>query len=92
MIAVCASGSMSTHVYEATAWPDLRTDSSSVSMPPHNSTRWMGLWGRMYLGMSVRAGFGGGLEGLGFPVSGVRGEIDAGQTEKGLIGCSTGGG
>ena len=31
-----------------------------------------------------RMSFGGDLEGLGIPVDGVRGEIDVGQTEKGL--------
>ena len=35
--------------------------------------------------------FGGGLEGLGIPIDGVRGEIDAGQTGKGLVGRSAGG-
>ncbi len=53
-VAVCAFGSMSAHVYEATAWPDLRIASSLVAMPPQSSTRWMGLWGRIYLGMVVR--------------------------------------
>ena len=35
--------------------------------------------------------FGGGREGLGIPVGGVRGEIDAGQNGKGLVGRSAGG-
>ena len=57
---------------------------------------WMGLWGRMNLGMVVRAedervSFGEGLEGLSFPVGGVCGEIDTGQNEKGLVGRSEGG-
>ena len=90
-MAVCASGSMSAHVYEATAWPDLRTASSYVAMPPHSSTKWMGLWGRMYLGMFARAGFGGGLEGLGGSMGGVRGDMAAGQSGKGLMGRSAGG-
>ena len=84
-VAVCASGSMSTHVYEATAWSDLRTDSRPGAMPPHNSTRWMGLWGRMYLGVSVRASVGGGLEGRGVSMGGVRGDMAAGQAGRGLM-------
>ena len=64
-VAECASGSMSIHVYEATECPDLRVASRPVAMPPQISTRWMGLWGRMYLGLSIRADFGGGLEGRG---------------------------
>ena len=59
VVAVCASGSMSTHVYKATSWSALRTDSRHVAMPPHSSTRWMGLWGRMYLGMFARGSSGG---------------------------------
>jgi len=90
-VAGCASGSMSTHVYEATACPDLRTASSLVAMPPHRSTKWMGLWGRMYLGMFARAGFGGCLDGRGGSMSGVRGDMTAGQTGKGLTGRSAGG-
>ena len=83
VVAVWASGSMSAHVYKATAWPALRTASSHVAMPPHSSTRWMGLWGRVDLGMVARAwdegvSFGGGSEGLDIPVSGVRGETAAG--------------
>ena len=45
VVAVWASGSMSAHVYEATAWHALRTSSSPVTMPPQNSTMWMCLWG-----------------------------------------------
>jgi hypothetical protein len=90
-VAVCASGSMSTHVYEATDWPDLRTASSLVAIPPHSSTRWMGLWGRMYLGMSARVSFGGCLEGRGGSLGGVLGGMAAGQTGKGLMGRSAGG-
>ena len=85
-VAVCALGSMSTHVYEATAWPDLRTASSHVAMPPHSYTRWMGLWGRMYLWMSPRVGFGGCSEGRGGSLGGVHGGMAAGQTGKDLIG------
>ena len=90
-VAVCASGSMSTHVYDATTWPALRIDSSPVAMPPHNSTRWMGLWGRMYLGVSARASVGGCLEVRGGSMGGVRGDMAAGQTGKGLMGRSAGG-
>ena len=36
--------------------------------------------------------FGGDPEGLGIPVGGVRGEIAAGQTGKGIVGRSAGGG
>jgi hypothetical protein len=42
---------MPAHVYEATPWLALRTTSRHVAMPPHSSTKWMGLWGRVYLGM-----------------------------------------
>ena len=43
--------------------------------------------------MAARAGlfFGGGLEGRGIPMGGVRGDMAAGQTGKGLIGRSAGG-
>jgi hypothetical protein len=52
-VAACASGSMSAHVYEATAWPALRTASSPVAMPPQSSTMCRGLEGRVYLVMSA---------------------------------------
>ena len=42
--------------------------------------------------MAARAGFGGGLEGRGGPMGGVRGDMAAGQTGKGLMGRSAGGG
>jgi hypothetical protein len=41
--------------------------------------------------MSARAGFGGGLEGLGGSMGGVRGDMAAGQNGKGLMGRSAGG-
>ena len=93
VVAVWVSGSMSAHVYEATAWLALRTASNHVAMPPQSSTRWMGLWERMNLGMFAWAleegvSCGRNLEGLGIPVGGVRGEIDAGHTGKGLAGRS----
>jgi len=55
----------------------------------------MGLWERMYLGMFARGEGGGvslgeGRRGFGFPGGGVVGEIDAGQTGRGLVGCSKG--
>jgi hypothetical protein len=55
---------------------------------------WMGLWGRMYLGVAARAGlsFGGGLEGRCIAMGNVRGAMVAGQNGKGLIGRSAGGG
>jgi hypothetical protein len=95
-VAVCAAGSMFAHEYEATTWNALRTASSLVAMPLQSSTRWMGLRGRMYPGMVARGGdeglsLGEGLGGLGFPVGGVCGEIDAGQTGKGLVCYSEGG-
>jgi hypothetical protein len=90
-VAECAAGSMSTNVYEATECPDLRMASRPVAIPPQISTRWVGLWGRMYLGVSARAGFGGGLEGRGGSLGGVRGNMAAGQTGKGLMGRSAGG-
>ena len=96
-VAVCASGSMSAHVYEASAWHAFRTASNHVAMPPQSSTIGMGLWGRMYLiRMDTRGEEGGmslgeGLRGLGVPVGGVCREIDVGQIGKGLVGCSEGG-
>jgi hypothetical protein len=95
-VVVRASGSMSAHVYEATAWPALKIASSIVAMPPQISTRWMGIRGRIYLGMLARAwgegvSFGGCLEDFGMPNGGVRGDMAAGQTGKGLIGRSAGG-
>ena len=55
----------------------------------------MGLWGRFYLGTFARgageeAFLGEGRSGFGFPGSGVVGEIDAGHTRKGLVGCAEG--
>ena len=85
VVAVCASGSMSTHVYDATAWPDLRIDSSPVAMPPHNSTRWRGLRGRVYLGVSASARVGVRLEVRGGSLGGVRGNMAAGQAGRGLM-------
>jgi hypothetical protein len=78
VVAVWASGSTSAHVYEATACPALRIASSHVAMPPQSSTRCMGLWGRMYLGMFARAwgegvSFGGDLEDIGIPGVGCAG-------------------
>ena len=55
VVAVWAFWSMSAHVYKATAWPALKTPSSHVAMPPQSSTMWMGLWGRLNLGMVARA-------------------------------------
>ena len=65
VVAVWASGSMSVHVYEATSWPALSTASSPVAMPPHSSTKWMGLWGRVNLGMFDSGGGGCPLYGEG---------------------------
>ena len=42
--------------------------------------------------MSARAGFGGGLEGRGGSMDGVRGDMAVGQSGKGLMGRSAGGG
>ena len=83
VVAVCASGSMCAHVYDATAWPAFRTASSHGAMPPQSFTGWMSLWGRMSLGMVARGEDGGvslgeSLRGFGYPVGGVFGEIDAG--------------
>ena len=50
----CASGSMSDHVYEATVWPALRKASRLEAMPPQSSTRFSGLSGGLYRGMSSR--------------------------------------
>ncbi len=89
-LAECASGSMSSHVCKAKAWPAFKITSSPVAMPPHSSTRWMGLWGRVYFGKVARGGDGGiskgeRLGGLGRPVGRVCKEIDAGQTKIGLV-------
>ena len=90
-VGMCASGSMSVHVYEATQCLDLRVASRLVAMPPQISTMWMVLRGMIYLSVSVRAGFGGGLEGRGGALGGVRGDMAAGQTGEGLMGRSAGG-
>ena len=95
-VAVWGSGYMSAHVYKATAWPALNSASSHVAMPPQSSTRWMGLRGRIYLGMFVRVwgegvSFSGCLKDFGIPNGGVRGDMAAGQTGKGLVGRSAGG-
>ena len=58
-VAVWASGSMSVQVYEATSWPALSTASSHGAMLPHSSTKWMVLWGRVYLGMFDSGRWGG---------------------------------
>jgi len=60
-------------------------------MPPQSSTKLMGLWGRVYLGMRAReVGEGVSLDegrrGFGFPGGRVVGEISAGQTREGLVG------
>ena len=94
-MAVCASGSMSAHVYEATAWPALRIASSPVAMPPRSSTKCRGLWGRVYLGMFA-SGAGEGMslaEGRRAFVAlggGVVGETDVGPTGKGRVGRAEG--
>ena len=92
-MAVCVYGSVYAHVYEATAWPAFRAASSLVAMTLQNSTRCMGLWGKMYLRIVAREkgeGITLGLGGLGLPAGGVCGEIDAGQNGKRLVGCSEG--
>ncbi len=76
VLAVCASGSMSPQVYEATAWSALRTASSHVAMPPQSSTMWRGLWGKKYSGVAAReegdrVASAVGIVGPGFPVGGV---------------------
>ena len=92
----CASGSMFAHVYEATAWPALRIASSPVAMPPQSSTKWMGLWGRVYLGMFASGAGGRGVslvEGIRVIVAlggGVVRETDVGQTGRGRIGRAEG--
>jgi hypothetical protein len=96
-VAVCASGSTSAHVYEAIAWPAFMSASNPVVMPPHISTRWIGLWGRWYLGMVAREecvepSLGEGLGGLGGPLLGVCGGKVAEQTGMGLVGQAEGGG
>jgi hypothetical protein len=91
IVPVCASGSMSAHVYEATSWPALRIASSLVVMPPQSSTKWMGLWGRVCLGMFASgAGEGWSLvEGRSVFVAlggGVVEETNVAQTGKGRVG------
>ena len=51
----------------------------------------MGLWGRMYLGVFVRASVGGGLEGRGASMGGVRGDKVTGKAGRGIVGRSVGG-
>ena len=94
-MAVCASGPMSTHVYEAYSWPALRIASSHVAMPQHISTKWMGLWGRVYLEMFVSMAGEGVSSSEGRRVfvalsGGVVGETDDGQTGKGRLGRAEG--
>jgi hypothetical protein len=68
-----------------------------VAMPSQSSTRWMGLWGRWYLGMVTREecvepSLGGGLGGPRGLLGGVYGGMVAGQAGMGLVGLSEGGG
>jgi hypothetical protein len=44
-VASCASGSISDHGYDATAWPVFRNASSPVAIPPQSSTRCSGILG-----------------------------------------------
>ena len=56
VVAVCASGSVSAHVYDAMTWTAFNTVFRREAMPPHRSTKWMGLCGKRYLGMHARGG------------------------------------
>ncbi len=83
VVAVWASGSMSAQVYEATSWPDFRTASNHVPIPPKSSTRWRAMGGMVYVGRDVSEGsagasVGAGRGGLGLPPGGVIGAIVAG--------------
>ena len=89
-VAVRATGSMTVQEYETASWPAYSTASSLGAMPPHSSTKWMGLRGRVYLGMFA-SGTGEGV----FSVKGRRvfvalgggvvKESEAGQTGKGRV-------
>ena len=56
VVAACAPGSISNHVYDATAWLDLSNTSTSLAIPTHSSIRCSGLFGSMNSGMFARKG------------------------------------
>jgi hypothetical protein len=56
VVAACAPGSISDHVYDVTAWPDLRNASSHVAIPPQSSTVCSGLLGSVNSGMFAKVG------------------------------------
>ncbi len=94
-MAVCASGSMSAHVYEAIESPAFRAASSPVAIPPQNSTMYRGLCGIEYRGSCARVAVGYSspaeiLGGPGVPSGGVWGDIVAGQVGMGLGGDPAG--
>jgi hypothetical protein len=54
VVAACAAGSTSDHVYDGTAWPDFRNASSPVGIPPQSSTGCSDMLGSMNIGMFAR--------------------------------------
>ncbi len=92
---VCASGSVSAHVYEAIESPAFRAASSPVAMPPQSSTKCRGLCGIENRGRCARVAVGYSssaeiLGGVGVPRGGVWGEIVAGLGGMGLGGDPAG--
>ena len=100
-VAVCASGLMSAHEYEAMLCPVLSSASSPVAIPAQISTTWRGLLGMLYgrtcvsvgscgqNGWSVSEG-AGDVRGVQFGegVSDERGR--GGAFCGGVVGCLTG--
>ncbi len=100
-VAVCASGLMSAHEYEATLWPVLSRASSPVAIPAQISTTWRGLSGMLYGRTCVSVGSCGQDGWNGSDRAGDVSEVQFGEgvsAERGrrggfgggVVGCLTG--
>jgi hypothetical protein len=100
-VAVCASGLMSAHEYEAMLCPVLSRASSPVAIPAQISTTWRGLFGMLYGRTCVSVGSCGQDGWDGSDKAGEVGEFQFGEgvsVERGrgggfgggVVGCRTG--
>ena len=94
-VAVCASGLMSAHEYEAMRCPARSSASSPVAIPAQTSTTWRGLLGVLYGLMRVSDGScGQGVVGEGIGGIGEVGGVQLGvgvRFERGRVGRFGGG-
>jgi hypothetical protein len=93
IMAVCASGYIPDHVYDAIARPVFRNASRTVAIPPQSSTRCSAMFGSLKSGMLASDGVIVHvsctlLEGLGVSLGGVCGTVVAEHTGMGCIGSS----